>query len=52
MSLPKFGEPEANTALQRFVGECLHAGGVWSRWREGDGIAYIRPVKAPPKASS
>ena len=48
MSLPSFGEPEDNEALERFVGECLTAGGVWSGWREADGIAYVRPVEVTP----
>jgi hypothetical protein len=48
MSLPSFGESEDNEALERLVGECLTAGGVWSGWREADGISYVRPVEATP----
>ncbi|HZW87647.1 MAG TPA: hypothetical protein VFF12_01095, partial [Myxococcaceae bacterium] len=48
MSLPRFGEPEANVELEAFLGECLHGAGVWRSRRESDDIDYVRPVESTP----
>ena len=36
---------EANNALDVFLGQCLHGGGVWPSPREGDGIARLRVIE-------